>query len=100
MTTRNHADGYSEAIPIDDLVRCAQEDAQRCGTRSAEEIRRCAYRVVREKLCPCAASVDQIVDKIVEEFKRQIGHTAKYTSSPCMMHEFEFDDEGPSLKDE
>jgi hypothetical protein len=99
MKSRIHADGYSEAIPIDDLVRIAQEDAQRCGAQSADEIRRCAYWVVLEKLCPCTASLDQIVDKVVEEFQRQIRGTAKYTSSPCMMHELEDDDEGPSLKD-
>lgn len=72
MTNRIHADGYSEAIPIDELLEMARADLARCGVESEEAIRQCAEQVVREKLCPCASSVVAIVDALVEEFRKQV----------------------------
>lgn len=68
-----HSGGYSEAIPIDEIVGMAKADIDRCKARTDEEIQRCAEKVVREKLCPCAASVDRIVAMVVEEYRRQLG---------------------------
>lgn len=67
-----HADGYSEAIPIDELVGIAKSVAEECGSNSEREVRDCAERTVRSRLCPCAASVDALVDAVVTEFRRQI----------------------------
>ena len=75
MSKRIHADGYSEAIPIDELVEMARADIARCGLQSDEAIRQCAENIVREKLCPCASSVSTIVDAVVDEYRRQLGST-------------------------
>jgi len=72
MGKRIHADGYSEAIPIDDLVEMARADISRCAVQTDEVVRQCAENVVREKLCPCASSVSDIVDAVVEEYRRQL----------------------------
>ena len=68
-----HSGGYWEAIPIDEIVGMAKADIDRRQARTGEEIQRCADKVVREKLCPCAASVDRIVAMVVEEYRRQLG---------------------------
>ena len=73
MFTYRHADGYSEAIPFDELAKIANTLGSECRTHAEAEVRACAERVVREKLCPCASSVDQLVDAVVKEFRRQIG---------------------------
>lgn len=72
MTNRIHADGYSEAIPIDELLEMAKADLAKCGAEPEEAIRQCAEKVIREKLCPCASSVAAIVDALVEEFRKQL----------------------------
>jgi len=73
MMKKTYADGgYSEAIPIDDLVQLAKEDVKKCNSHSEQVIRRCAAKVVRKKLCPCASSVDAIVDAVVDEYLRQL----------------------------
>lgn len=72
MKRCTHTDGYSEAIPIDDLMDIASADDAMCGAQSDEVIRRCAEYIVREKMCPCASSVSAIVDVIVEEFQKQL----------------------------
>lgn len=72
MFRYEHADGYSEAIPIDDLVEIAEAVGEECTTRSEVEVRACAERMVRSKLCPCASSVDPLVDAVVEEFRRHV----------------------------
>ena len=58
MINRDHKDGYSEAIPIDNLVKMAEADINACSVKSEQVIRQCADKVVREELCPCASSVD------------------------------------------
>lgn len=68
---RIHANGYSEAIPIDELVELAKTDLDSCAAESDEVIRDRADRLVRSKLCPCASSVDTIVDAVVGEYRRQ-----------------------------
>lgn len=72
MTNRIHADGYSEAIPIDELLEMARADIARCGAQSDEAIRQCAENIVRERRCPCASSVSTIVDAVVEEYRKQL----------------------------
>ena len=67
------ADGYSEAIPIEELVRLARSDINACANRSEQVIRQCAENIVRTKLCPCASSVDTIVDAVVAEYMAQLG---------------------------
>ena len=73
MKDRDHKDSYSEAIPIDDLVKMAAADIDVCNLHSETVIRQCAEKVVRSELCPCASSVDSIVDAVVEEYLRQLG---------------------------
>lgn len=72
MTNRVHADGYSEAIPIDELLEMARADIARCGAQSDEAIHQCAENIVRQRLCPCAASVSAIVEALVEEYSKQL----------------------------
>ena len=67
-----HADGYSEAIPLDDLEKIAEAVGRECTTRSEGEVRACAERIVRAKLCPCASSVKPLVDAVVAEFRRHV----------------------------
>jgi len=73
MKDRDHKDSYSEAIPIDDLVRMAEADIKTCSVHSEQVIRQCAEKVVRAELCPCASSVDSIVDAVVDEYLRRLG---------------------------
>ena len=73
MKDRDHKDSYSEAIPIDNLVKTAAADINTCGIQSEQAIRQCADKVVREELCPCASSVDSIVDAVIDEYMRQLG---------------------------
>lgn len=68
-----HADGYSEAIPADELAELARTVARACAAHEEQEVRRCAERVVRERLCPCAESVPSLVNAVVTEFRRQGG---------------------------
>ena len=72
MKDRDHKDSYSEAIPIDDLVKMAAADIKVCTVHSDKAIRKCAEKVVRSELYPCASSVDSIVDAVVEEYLRQL----------------------------
>ncbi len=72
MKNRDHKDSYSEAIPIDDLVKMAAVDINVCNVHSETVIRQCAEKVVRSELCPCASAVDSIVDAVVEEYLRQL----------------------------
>ena len=72
MTQTTPLDSYAEAIPIDELVRLARVDIKACATHSNQIIRQCAENVVRTKLCPCASSVDAIVDAVVDEYLRQL----------------------------
>lgn len=73
MFTYQHADGYSEAIPTDELAEIARAVGEECRRRPDADVRKCAERIVRHKLCPCASSVDPLVDAVVQEFRRQMG---------------------------
>jgi hypothetical protein len=73
MVDRDHKDSYSEAIPIDRLVKMAETDINACSVQSEQVIRQCADRVVREVLCPCVSSVDSIVDAVVDEYMNRLG---------------------------
>lgn len=73
MKDRYHKDSYSEAIPIDKLVKMAAADISVCAVHSDKAIRQCAEKVIRSELCPCASSIDSIVDAVVEEYLRQLG---------------------------
>ena len=75
MINRDHKDGYSEAIPIDNLVKMAEADINACGVKSEQVIRQCADKVVREELCPCASSVDSIVDAVIYDYMCRLGST-------------------------
>ena len=44
-----------------------------CNVHSETVTRQCAEKVVRSELCPCASSVDSIVDAVVEKYLRQLG---------------------------
>jgi len=72
MKDRNHKDGYSEAIPIDKLVKLAEADINACKAQNEQVIRQCADKVVREELCPCASSIDSIVDAVIDEYMRRL----------------------------
>jgi len=67
-------DDYSEAIPIDELVCLAKIDIAACGDQSDATIRKCATKLVQHKLCPCASSVESIVNAVVDEYIRQLKH--------------------------
>ena len=69
---RDHKDSYSEAIPIDNLVKMAEADISACSVQSEQAIRQCADKVVREELCPCASSVDSIVDAVIDEYMSRL----------------------------
>ncbi len=73
MFKYQHADGYSEAIPVDELAALARAVGDECRARPESDVRACAERLVREKLCPCAESVEPLVDAVVEEFRRLVG---------------------------
>lgn len=72
MFEYRHADGYSESIPVDELSEIADTVGLECIGRSEADGRACAERIVREKLCPCASSVDSLVDAVMTEFRRRI----------------------------
>jgi hypothetical protein len=72
MKDRDHKDSYSEAIPIDNLVKMAEADINACSVQSEKVIRQCANTVVLKELCPCASSVDSIVDAVVDEYMRRL----------------------------
>jgi len=61
-------DGYSEAIPFEELLEIARSHIHACNAQGRDALRRCAREVVREKLCPCAGSEEQIVQALVEAF--------------------------------
>jgi len=71
MDNQFHSDAYSEAVPIEELVALAKDDMNQCPTGAAKTVHQCVEKVVREKLCPCAASVSGIVDAVVSEYERQ-----------------------------
>ena len=50
MFTYRHADGYSEAIPFDELAKIAHTLGSECRTHAEAEVRACAERVVREEI--------------------------------------------------
>lgn len=70
MTKTTPLDWYAEAIPFEELLAIARARITECNARSRPEVYRCALQVVREKLCPCAASEEQVVDALVKEFLR------------------------------
>jgi hypothetical protein len=51
----------------------AEADISDCGVQSEQVIRQCADKVVREELCPCASSVDSIIDAVIDEYMRRLG---------------------------
>lgn len=78
MPKHSHSDSYSEAIPIDDLVSLAKIDVAACGDQSDATIRKCATKLVRDKLCPCASSAESIVNAVVDEYMRQLNRGVSY----------------------
>ena len=73
MMDRDQKDSYAEASPIEKLVKMAATDINACSVHSEEVIRQCADKVVRAELCPCASSVDSIVDAVIDEYMRRLG---------------------------
>lgn len=70
MTKTTPLDWYAEAIPFDELLQIARSHIDQCNARSRPEVYQCALQVVRQKLCPCAASEVQLVNALVDEFLR------------------------------
>jgi|GEM_PF-3007178 len=70
MTKATPLDWYSEAIPFEELLEIARSQIRQCNARSRPEVYQCALQVVRDKLCPCAASEEQLVNALVDEFLR------------------------------
>lgn len=68
MTRVTPLDWYAEAIPFEELLQIASTRIRACNAQGRPEVARCAREVVRQKLCPCAASEDQIVEALVSEF--------------------------------
>ncbi len=73
MTKATPLDGYSEAIPFAELLEIARARITQCNAHSRPEVYQCALQVVRQKLCPCAASEEQIVNAVVDEFLHERG---------------------------
>jgi hypothetical protein len=51
----------------------AETDIYACNVQNEQFIRECADKVVREELCPCASSVESIVDAVIDEYMRRLG---------------------------
>lgn len=74
MTKATPLDWYSEAIPFEELLQITRSRIMLCNTHSRSGVYQCALQVVRQKLCPCVASEEQIVNALVDEFL----HTAEW----------------------
>lgn len=70
MAKTTPLDGYAASIPFEELLEIARARIDQCSARSRPEVYQCALWVVRQKLCPCAASEEQIVNALVDEFLR------------------------------
>lgn len=63
---------YSEAIPMDKLIRLTHAKLLAHSDYSDELIREYAESIVVSELCPCASSAKNIVDALVEEVLRDV----------------------------
>ncbi len=63
---------YSEAIPMDKLIRLTHEKLSAHADFTDEHIRKYAEHIVETELCPCAASTKNIVDALVVEILRDV----------------------------
>lgn len=61
---------YSEAIPMDKLIRMTRAKLAAHSDYTDEHIREYAVHVVETELCPCASSSKNIVDALVVEILR------------------------------
>lgn len=61
-------DGYAEAIPFEELLTIARSHIHACNAHGQGAVQRCAREVVKEKLCPCVGSEEQIVEALVDAF--------------------------------
>lgn len=68
MTRVTPLDWYAEAIPFEELLEIARNHIQSCSAQGREAVQCCAREVERQKLCPCAASREQIVAALVSAF--------------------------------
>ncbi|MCW8907896.1 MAG: hypothetical protein OQL28_11660 [Sedimenticola sp.] len=68
MSGTTPLDSYAEAIPFEELLTIARGHIHACNAHGRKAVQRCAREVVREKLCPCAGSEEQIVEALVEAF--------------------------------
>ncbi len=61
---------YSEAIPMDRLIRLTHAKLAAHAEYTDEHIREYAEQIVEAELCPCASSSRYIVDALVVEVSR------------------------------
>ena len=61
---------YSEAIPMDKLIRLTHVKLAAHSDYTDKHIREYAEHVVEAELCPCASSSKNIVDALVVEVLR------------------------------
>ena len=63
---------YSEAIPMDKLIRLTHAKLAAHADYTDEHIREYAEHIVETELCVCASSAKNIVDALVVEILRDI----------------------------
>lgn len=63
---------YSEAIPMDKLIKLTHAKLLAHSNYSDELIREYAQGIVESELCPCASSAKNIVDALVVEVLRDV----------------------------
>ncbi len=61
---------YSEAIPMDKLIRLTHAKLTAHADYTDVHIREYAEHIVETELCPCASSTKNIVDALVVEILR------------------------------
>lgn len=63
---------YSEAIPMEKLIMLTHAKLAAHADYTDEHIRQYAEHIVETELCPCAASMKNIVDALVVEILRDV----------------------------
>ena len=61
-------DFYWLAVPLNEIVKIAQQPAPECSEVSILQKRSCAEESVRKILCPCALDFDSVVETAIRLF--------------------------------
>lgn len=63
---------YSEAIPMERLIKLTHDKLLAHANYTDEHIREYAASIVESELCPCATTSQNIVDALVDEVLRRV----------------------------